>query len=61
MFGISRAEITARLAQKATEDLKRDGQVKIPGFGTLIYNSETNEYKFFPDTQLEQALRRTGQ
>ena len=61
MFGISKAEIAARLAQKATEDLKRDGKVKIPNFGTLTYNSETGEYKFYPDTQLEQALRRTGQ
>ena len=58
IFGISKGEVMARIAQKATEDLKRDGKVTITGFGTLQYNKETDEYKFYPTTQLEQALKR---
>ena len=59
IFGISRGEVMARIAQKATEDLKRDGKVTITGFGTLQYNKETDEYKFYPTTQLEQSLKRS--
>ena len=61
MFSFSKHEIMARIAQKATEDLKRNGLVKIDHFGTLSYNKETGEFKFFPDTVLTQALNRTGQ
>ena len=61
MCGISRSEIMAKISQKATNDLVEHGFVKIDGFGTLWYLKDTNEYKFAPDTQLKQALSRTGQ
>ena len=60
MFGISKGEIMQRIAQKATEDLKSTGKVTITGFGTLQYTKETDEWKFYPTTQLEQALRRNA-
>ena len=58
MFSLSKQEIMQRIAQKATENIKRDGKVIITGFGTIQYNKEMNEWKFYPTTQLEQALRR---
>ena len=60
MFGISKHEIMARIAQKATQDIKEKGFVKIDKFGTLSYNKEEDTWKFYPDLELEQAVKRTG-
>ena len=61
MFGISKDTIMRKIAEHATQDMITKGEVKIDGFGTLTYNKETGEYKFFPSTELEQRMRRTGQ
>ena len=61
MFSFSKHEIMRKIAMSATNSLKNDGKVVIDGFGTLTYDRDTDTYKFYPDTQLEQALRRTGQ
>ena len=61
MFGISRSEIEEKIATKATQEVVQHGKVELKKFGTISYNKETGEWKFWPSTQLEQAVRRTGQ
>lgn len=61
MFGISKGEIEERIATKATQEVVQHGEVELKKFGTIHYNRETGEWSFYPATQLEQAVRRTGQ
>ena len=60
MFGISKHEIMQKLVVKATEMMVKDDVVKLPGFGTIWFNTQDKTFKFEPDNLLLKALRTAG-
>ena len=56
MFGLSKREIEARIADKIVEELKEDGIVRLRHVGVLLTNDKDKKVEFTADPQLLKEL-----
>ena len=57
MFGISKREITNRIAAQIIKDLREKGAISVPHIGVLLYDRTEKTVKFQQDPGLLEELQ----